>query len=245
MKKVYIRQTAGLGDIFFLQKAANYLLESGYNEIIWPIINHYEYLKEYNTNDKIKFILENELSDDVKKVYKEDKIILDENYLYIPFDKSAQIKRDFIDFLGVKYSLIKGLDYSNWQKFCNFKRFEDREEKCKQYFNISDGDEFIFVNSIFASPPNHHKRDMVINTNVKIVENKHEYMSLFNIFDYSWILENAKEIHTVETSICYLVEILNTNGKLNLYSRKIGYNNQYANFDYVKNIYKKDWKYIL
>jgi len=67
---------------------------------------------------------------------------------------------------------------------------------------------------------------------------------MFEIFDFCWILENAKEIHTIDTSFCYLVECLKTVGDLYLYPRMINNNKQYKDYSYISNIYKKNWKYM-
>ena len=86
---------------------------------------------------------------------------------------------------------------------------------------------------------------LLVETNFKIIEQREEHLNQFNFFDLSWILENAEEIHTVETSLCYLIECLDTTDKLFVYSRIIDNRPQYSNFDYINKFYKKDWKYIL
>jgi len=246
MKKMCFRQYAGLGDIFFLQKAAYSFLHSGYDEIIWPVIKHYEYLKDYIDNDKIKFIPIDSIVGEIKELYKNNVLLLESNsnINYIPFEKASNITGNNSNFLEQKYCLIN-LDFSDWQNYCKFKRYPERENKCREYFGINKGDKFIFVNNIFASPPEIYTREMNYSTNLKIVEHKPEHLNMFNFFDFSWLLENAEEIHTVETSLCYLVECLHTKASLNLYSRKINGCNQYFNFDYIENIYKKEWNKIL
>lgn len=240
---LYVRQQAGLGDILFLQKAISYFVQSGC-EVVWPVISHYEYIKEYNLNNKINYVLLDNLSEEIQQLYNSDKPIISENYIYIPFDRACQIVGDCSEFMDAKYKLIN-LDFNDWQNYINFKRFSDREKSCREKFGLSDGEKFIFVNSIFASPPNIYKREIQLNTDLKIIEQKEEHLNQFNFFDLSWILENAQEIHTVETSLCYLIECLNTTNKLFVYSRIINGNLQYSNFDYIRRMYKKDWKYII
>jgi hypothetical protein len=245
MKKIYIRQYGGLGDIFFLQKLVNNFIDLGYDEIIWPVIKHYEYLKEYNENEKIKYISIDSMSDELQNLYLQNTISkVNDTSLYLPIDKLCHVEGNCNNFMEQKYHSFQ-LNFNDWQKYCKFKRYPERENKCREYFGIDKGDKFIFVNNIFASPPETYIREMNYSTNFKIVEHKLEHLNMFKFFDFSWLLENAEEIHTVETSLCYLIECLDTKASLNLYSRKINGYNQYLNFDYIKNIYKKEWNKIL
>jgi len=58
-------------------------------------------------------------------------------------------------------------------------------------------------------------------------------------------LDNAKEIHTVETSFCYLIEKLNTTNNLHMYSRKINGVSRFNDFSYIDHIYKRKWSAIV
>ena len=46
MKTALLRQPAGLGDIFYLQKAAKILVKNDY-KVIWPLAKVYTYIKDY------------------------------------------------------------------------------------------------------------------------------------------------------------------------------------------------------
>ena len=99
---------------------------------------------------------------------------------------------------------------------------------------------------MFGSPPDVVYRDVnITSSNLNIIHHKPEHINMFNIFDLCSVIENAEEIHTVETSLCYLIEKLNTNAKLYMYSRKINGRLQNPDFSYVDHIYKKNWSYIL
>jgi len=238
---VYIRQPAGIGDILFLQKAVNKFVEKDY-QVIWPVIEHYQYLKDYNSSDNINYVSMNDLSCEIQELYKSDNLISNKDYMYIPFDV-AKIPGRHFDFMEAKYKLVNS-DFNNWQNYINFKRFADREKACKEKLGLNDNEKFVFVNSLFASPPKIYQRNITVETNWRIIEQTEEHLHQFNFFDLSWILENAEEIHTVETSLCYLIECLNTTNKLFVYGRVIDGSPQYSNFNYINKIYKKDWKYI-
>ena len=64
-----IRQPAGIGDIFFLQKIAKHYISEGY-EILWPVISEFNYIKDYIKVNGITFVNEQD-SFPYKNVYME------------------------------------------------------------------------------------------------------------------------------------------------------------------------------
>jgi len=247
-KHLIINQPAGLGDIFFLQKAAKLHANTGYN-VIWPINPEFSYLNDYLKYPNIKYYShesEFPLKEHFNKnVILKSKITLDdENMLYcIPFvhaDYTMSLKSNFISSMKCKYPFIN-LSNENWADYFEFTRNKDRELNLKNRLGIGDNEEFIFVNNLFASPPQMLKREININSKCKIVYNDGLPC---HIFDYCWIFENAKEIHTIESAFCYIIEKLQTTDKLFMYSRIVNGINQHANFDYIDGIHKKNWQKI-
>ena len=53
-----IRQPAGIGDIFFTQKIAKDYISKGYL-VIWPVIEQFEFIKDYIKIDGLTFVNEN------------------------------------------------------------------------------------------------------------------------------------------------------------------------------------------
>jgi len=241
LKYAIIKQEAGLGDIFFLQKAAKILVNSGY-KVIWPVLTHFSYLKEYIKHPNLVIVDETEdfefkgiYAQDEKKITSYTDNTDNTEILWVPFKHVRPVT------MKAKYPLLN-LNEDDWQKYFVFNRNKDREIQLKEKYNIKDGEEFIFINDLFASPPNMLKRDIPVNTDKKIIYNDG---SPCHIFDYCWLFENASEIHLIESAFCYLVEVLNTKGKLFMYSRIMpGGKPQHPNFDYVSRIYKKDWQKI-
>jgi hypothetical protein len=236
-------QPAGIGDIFFLQKAAKHFISLGY-DVVWPVIPQFSYIKNYI--EGIQFVSP---TDDFvgSKYYETTEPVITDEFLYFPLNVSHHHVSGTP--MKTKYPLFSkfGFDITsdNWKDHLQFKRNDYREQRCKRILGIEDGEEFVFVNDIFASPPDLYRREMNIPQTVKTVYHKPEHVGEFNLFDMCWVLENAKEIHTVETSLCYLVEKLETKGELFMYSRKIYGRNQHPSFDYVSHIYNKKWNYIL
>ena len=233
MKYALINQPAGLGDIFYLQKAVKLFLHNDYT-VIWPVIKHFEYIKEYIKYPNLVFVNKEDdflFKDIYNKNYKQ---LTEESYddytvLSVPFVHVSEMKH--------KYPMIN-VKCDDWKDFFKFERNTERELALKQKYNIQDGEEFIFVNNIFASPPDMHTRNIPLNTDKKIIYNDGEPC---HIFDFCWLFENASELHLVESAFCYLVEVLQTKGKLFMYSRVINGQQQHQNFNYINHIYKKDW----
>jgi len=231
-KYCLIRQPAGLGDIFFCQKIAQKLIEKQWS-VIWPIIEPYYFIKDYingyfpSVNDSFSF----------KQYYNEKKMILDKDlFLFIPLQDADRIHLNS-GLMESKYKMVN-LKFDDWAEYFNFNRLKDREERVWFYFNLKTGEKYNVVNSNYGSSPNTLKiNNIKINNNYRIIELNS--LGFDNIFDWCKILENAEEIHTVNTSWCYIIEKLNIKAKLFMYNR----GNQ-LNFNYLKGIFKQNWTYI-
>lgn len=239
-KNCLIRQPAGLGDIFFCQKIADQLLSKNY-KIIWPIIEPFKWLPEYIKKPGISYPL---VTDNFKYKHlyrKETPPIYKHNFLYLPLESASQwAKAD--TFMEAKYTLVGG-NSTNWKDHFILYRNKEREQKLNDYFNIEVTNgvckQFNLVNRNFASPP-----DIQKNLNIKPRNNNQtievDFLGWDNIFDWCDLIELADEVHTVETSFCYIIEKIRTTGKLYLYPR----NKQHDNYDYIKNVFTKNWNYV-
>ena len=241
-KKMYIRQSAGLGDILYLQKIAFHLLNDEY-QIIWPVIEEYEYVKDYIQTPNLSFVTLTSLTDFEKDLYKSNIVVENDSFIYIPIDILCHTIGNCSKVMESKYDFFE-MNHKNWQDFVFPIRNIEREEKLRNFLSLDKDEPFIFVNKIFASPPNLIEVDYKVNTEYRVIENKKEYINLFRTFDFSWILENAKEIHTIDTSFCYLVECLDTTDKLYIYPRMINNNPQYSNYNYISGVHRKKWNFI-
>jgi hypothetical protein len=234
-KTCLIKQPAGLGDIFFLQKVASHFISNGYH-VVWPVLDIYSWVIPYIERDGITFCSD---KDDFpyKKYYNQKNLIIKEDFTFLPLECADQILG--IPPMKAKYPLVH-LSSDGWQEHFNFKRNKRRELFLKAKLGLREKDEFVFVNDMLGSPPSVFHRPMNIPDDYKVVRNSFD----FQPFDYCWVLENAKEIHTVETCFCYMIEKLNTTDKLFMYSRMVGGKQQHADFSYVDFIYGKNWETI-
>jgi len=245
MKKTcLIRQPAGLGDIFYCLKIGKELVESGYN-VIWPLSPSILYLKDYLEDiDGINFV--DESGDFLyKQFYSSTEMLLseDKSFIYIPLQFSDRIAEDNDYFanntmvkMGVKYRWLN-MDSSNWSTYFKINRNSEREEELFLKLN-PDNERYILTNINFGTPPHTDKCKFSLNNqnDIKIIEMK--IYPEYNLFDWCKIIENAEEVHTVETSLILLMEILDIKGKLFMYSRHVP-----PSFHPMENWISNEWNF--
>lgn len=201
--KVIINQPFGVGDILFLSPLITNL-DAEY--IVWPIVDHYYWVKDYITIPNVQFVKQSEFNINNYQGYNE-----------VPFQHAHYMIPEAKDCMEAKYMLLEA-NPEMWRTL-NFTRNKIKEEQLKQYLNITPGDKFIFVNNNFAGPEYNYKIDIKLQTNLKVVYQ--EYIDGFSLLDWCGILEQAEEIHTVSTAVFFVIESLKLEKTpLNLYPRK-------------------------
>jgi hypothetical protein len=201
--KVIINQPFGIGDILFLNPLIKQL---DIEQAIWPIVDHYYWIKDYIKLNNLTFIKSSEFN-----------LIDYEGYIEVPLQHAHSLVPQAEDCMEAKYMLLEA-DPKLWRTL-SFTRNKEKETQLKQYLNISSDDKFIFVNNHFAGPEFNYKVDISLKTDLRIIHQ--EYIEGFTLLDWCGVLEQAKEIHTVSTSLFFIIEALNLeNTLLHLYPRK-------------------------
>ena len=124
-----------------------------------------------------------------------------------------------------------GVDFeSRWSNF-KVNRDKDRENKIFQHFNLTDNSKYIFIHDDDRFQVDMNK----INTDVKIIRPIRELTD--NIFDYLKVIENANEVHTIESSFLFIIDSIGLNKETyaHRYSRSLGYMETPV-YKYVKKI---------
>ena len=124
---------------------------------------------------------------------------------------------------------VKGITY--------YFRYEDKEyeiivahgDKYRKHYKTKRGED-IDVNIIF------HKDCQKYLKENKVVEV--DNIPGFTLFDWSYVMQCALQIHTVDTSWCYLFEKLALKNGVNMYSRYTP-----SNWMHIKNLFKSKWVY--
>lgn len=217
MKEVLIVLPAGIGDVIYCQKIAKTLTNNGY-DVCWPLKDSITYISDY-----IDFSGLN------KYPTTPDYITLNLRDCHVLFPEHP--------LMNVKYKYC-GLDDSDWRQYVKFNRNYEKEKELYEKL-CGNYDEYVVVNNMFGTPPTHVRYDIPKPNAKNIV-----YMDIlegYSVFDWCMIFENAKEIHTIETSINYIIDFLDIKAtKLDCYSR-----HKPTNFFHVKGLWKKNWNYKL
>jgi len=204
MKLCLIKQPAGIGDIFFCQKIAKAMMSQGY-QIIWPLRSDIVWIRDYITdiyfpsvNDSFpgKDIFDNAAG-----------YVIEENAAFIS-TATADITHSDGKIMSSKYSMI-GLDYDDWQDYFHFDRNLDKENEL--YYNVlglTDDAEFIFINNLYNTDIKNSNLFSENNFDLPVIELK--ILDGFTLFDWCKVLEKAKKIYTINTSINYIIEVIDT-----------------------------------
>ena len=205
-----IHQPAGIGDVFFLQYVVRKYMAMGYH-VIWPLKDEILWIKDYILD--IEFCSR---QDDFpgKQYYGQDVVILSPQFVYLGLDKphfwqnNYGVKdEDTCMVMQSKY-LLMNLDWNQWSEGFKFTRNIDKENDL--YYNVlglKDDSEYVFSNR-YANTENRKNNELIFpEFDLPVIENA--IGGGFNLFDWCKVIENAKEIHTVHTSVPYLIDKLN------------------------------------
>lgn len=156
------------------------------------------------------------------------------------YDCSAQSEgRPPSDVMICKYEGAE-ISYDDWSDYLKYKRDYDRESDLKEKLNIKDGEPYIIVNEYYSFNKVHRG---VKNSIPQDYDGKVIYMNpniTKKIFDWCWIFENAEQIHSVDTSIHYIIETLNLKAtELTIHPR-----HYYHSPLVYQKILKKPWRWI-
>lgn len=220
MKKCLIYQPCGLGDIIWVQPIIDKYITNGYT-VLYPVIDlYYDMIKNTIIKDNLIWLKE---SDDfeMKHVYKSNQLLqLDEN-IYIPLSDSCYYLQGCSVMISKYY--FTNTPVSNWHKNINIIRNKIRENKVYNIYNIDQTKPFTLLNCEYGTHPNSitrnfnfiPKTDQIIKMDFKTDQEND-----INMFDWIGVIETAYEIHTVETSLSFLVDMYNKSEHIYMYERR-------------------------
>jgi hypothetical protein len=215
-----INQAAGLGDVLWEQKIAHHFNSLGYR-VIWPIVEPYDMIGDYIKSDWCEFVKLGVDDYPFKNIWDDKTSKIDfpvewpGGHLYLPL---GTINRYWENkpLMHTKYSIL-GLDWSDWKDYINYVPNEEKTEQLRKIVGIPES-EYNFVNSVYGSPNSGLMSvQMKVSSKLPVVQLK--LVDGFNIFDWIPIILEAKEVHTVDTALCFLVEKYSENQKLCMYGR--------------------------
>jgi hypothetical protein len=231
-KTVLINQSGSLGDVLFLQKMGISFIEEGY-VVYWPIIPKYRWIENYITVEHLHF----HNSPQTPAITINCQHSIEENHPYdVMSCKYKMIKRDH-PHLSEK---LVNLTHDDYEKYIRITRNQQKEDEL--YYNVlglRDGEKFVFVNKNYGINQTHNGvYDNIGNKSFRVVSL--DFIPNYTLFDWSKVLENASEIHTVDTSINYLIDTLKLKANvLNLYPRHPDHTKKC-----LSNIFKTKWNWM-
>lgn len=204
MKPCVIKQPAGIGDVFFCQKIARVMMQNGF-QIVWPLRNDIVWIRDYIKDIYFPSVEDNFLAKDIFDTAAG--YVIEENGAFISL-ATADITHSDGKIMSSKYSML-GLDYSDWQNYFKFKRDLDKESDL--YYNVlglSDDSEFVFINNLYNTDIRNSNLLSPTQFDIPTVELK--ILDNFTLFDWCKVLEKAKKIFTINTSINYIIDVIDT-----------------------------------
>jgi len=212
MKKVLILQAFGLGDCIWAQSIAHYFLNKGYS-VIWPVKNHYvEALS--NAYPKINWIEDTLIKSELFDI--KEKVIV-EGIEIAPIRWSdSYMKQPYKYVMRNKYDMYE-LDWALWKNHAMWYVDIHKNASLLEKLNIKYGEKYNLINKRFGTNADREVEIDVKNDfrNIEMTEIKG-----YSLFDWTMMIQNATEIHSVSTAILFMFEMLPLTQPIHLYVRK-------------------------
>lgn len=219
-------QAFGIGDIIFCQTLAQDWIADGH-KVVWGA--------------------EPYLVEGLQRAYPQVQF---ENYRKLPIDYNAKHEHDtnvyrviplrWADYLlkvpyhhcmRAKYDLFKR-PFSDWRRGAVWQRSPKQEAELLDLLKLPK--RFIFVNETYQTGRGGH-RAIIPASDLPIIKLK--YLPQFSLFDWMAVVELAEEIHTVSTSLFYLLEVADLKQPIHLYAR-----NNDPNFSHISYLFTKHYE---
>lgn len=205
-------QYFGLGDIIFEQTLVRKIANG--SAILWPVAPQFkdglqQAYPDITFADRTKMDIDYNRQDDY----------VQNDMRCLPFRwADAILQVPYTQCMSSKYQLYNQ-DYRTWKEQAMWHRDSDKEDELFKSFGCDKG-EYVFTNVFFGSESQLRiSVPMQESWNLPLIEMR--TIPRFSLFDWAKVLENANEIHTVSTSILFLLEMLDLKAKeVHLYCRK-------------------------
>jgi len=198
-KTAYIQQYFGIGDVIFSMQIARNLQKKGY-KICWPVLP--DYVEQLNKAYPDITFMDVWLTQ--PKFMEGKELITRGSTYYVPLRWTYEImKVPFKDCMRSKYDFM----HMNWESWTDamFERDEAKEDELMKELGIEPCEPYTLVNRNWKSDGK-TTSNFECKPTGKVIEMK--IIPGYSLFDWAKVIENATEIHTVSTSIIYILELL-------------------------------------
>ena len=226
MKHIF-NQYFGIGDIIFIEPIIRKFYQEG-NEVVLPVLPKFADIQPYFPY--IKIVDYNSL----KIGYEQQNTVSTGDTIIHPVRWSKEwFNSPYTETMRNKYKMFN-IDLEVWRT-STWLRHRWKENKLIQELYVPD--EYTLINNNFHS---YNDGKTFIKHKSKLPVVRMDFIKGYTLFDWATIIENATEIHSVNTSILFLLELLDLKTKeIHLYSRNVN------GFDFKNTEYLRSKNYIL
>lgn len=211
MKVAFFEQFFGCGDALYCQTIAHKFISDGYS-VIWPISDHY-YDAFRNAYPKITWIPQSIVQPEYFMI--KDKRELGNGITMVPIRWSdSYMNVPYKDVMKAKYDMYD-LDWRIWKEHAMWERNYTKESELMKVLGI-DGTPFNLINKRFGT---NAERSIQLEVNNYLKNVEMTEINGYSLFDWTSVLYAAAEIHTVSTSLLFMMEILELVNPIHLYCR--------------------------
>jgi hypothetical protein len=228
---IIINQFFGLGDILFCIPMARDFIARGH-KVLWPVepqyVNINKHFPEITFVDKSLLQINYEL--------KEDR--LGNGFMVLPVRWTHTMHKVGMDLcMKIKYDHLK-MDWKMWREL-SWKRDEKAEDILFRKLGLREGEKYCLVNQFFQTD-NRGNCKIMPPEGMRVIQMSS--MEGFTLMDWGKVIENAAEIHTVSTSIIYMLEVMDkVTQPVHLYIRRPA-EKDHSYYDYL--LEKKNYIYM-
>jgi len=199
-----VHHPIGLGDIFFLQTVARKYIAMGY-QVIWPLRpKELAYIPKYIPD--INFCSVNDNFPGKQEYWGKEAIVITPSFVYIGVKETHFWGFGCEDIMKSKYEALN-MHWSQWHDGFIFNR--DTEKENELYYNVlglKDDSKYVLKNDMCSVDIRRTKALDNLSFDLPVVDLK--VVEGFTVFDWCKVFENATEIHTVHTGVCYILDRL-------------------------------------
>lgn len=210
-----IYQPLGLGDIIWVLPIVDTIIESGYT-VYYPVGDiYYDMISSYIEKENLVWVKESD-NFPLKKYYGNFNVVETDDQLYVPL-RYADRYFPSCSTMIAKYYLLS-VPIGDWRKSFNPKRDPERENRLVETYKLEG--EYLLVNKSFGTDYQNRELNIISDKKIHYMNIEEDKHNGFHLFDWILALKKSSEVHTVETSLCFLIDKYCLNSKICMYEKR-------------------------
>lgn len=210
-----IYQPLGLGDIIWILPIVDKIIESGYT-VYYPVGDvYYDIISSYIEKENLVWVKESD-NFPLKKYYGKLNVIETDDELYVPLRYADRYFLNCSTMIA-KYYLLS-IPIGDWRKSFDLKRNYERENKLIETYKLEG--EYILVNKSFGTEYQNRELNIISDKKIHYMNIEDDKNNGFHLFDWILALQKSSEVHTVETSLCFLIDKYCLNSEIYMYEKR-------------------------